>query len=150
MEFGQTIEMLEIIGLKTTEHALKQPNIQQIINATQTKGVYDLLLAEQFFQEAFLALATKFDIPIVTSSTFGYSNYMGRIMGVIFPWSHVPHIFLPYSGHMSFVERFWNAFYNLFDDLNREWNYYPAMDGLVQKYFGHLPGKSFAISCSPI
>jgi len=48
------LKMLVIIGLKTTEHALRQPKVRALIHAEQKEGVFDLLLAEQFYQEAFL------------------------------------------------------------------------------------------------
>lgn len=141
MDFATTLEMMRIIGIKTTEHALKQANVQQIINSTKTEGVYDLLLAEQFYQEPFLALAYKYNIPTVTTSTLGYINYMAQMMGLVFPWSYVPHGFVPYTDRMSFTERFMNTYYNLYEDLDREWNYFPIMDKFVQEFFGHLPGK---------
>jgi len=45
------LKMLEIIGVKTTEHALRQPKVQALIHAKKTDGVFDLLLTEQFYQE---------------------------------------------------------------------------------------------------
>ena len=132
--------MMRIIGLTTTEHALKQPKVQEIINATKTEGVYDLLLVEQFYQEPFLALSYKYNIPIVATCTLGFTNFMAQMMGMIFPWSYVPHGFLPYTDQMSFTQRFWNIAYNLYEDLDREWNYFPDMDAFTQQYFGHLPG----------
>ncbi|KAI8128479.1 UDP-glucuronosyltransferase 2B18 [Lucilia cuprina] len=138
MDFFDFLKMLEIIGMKTTEHALKQPKVQEIINHPQPKGQYDLLLAEQFYQEPFLALSYIYDIPVVTSSTLGYENHMSQMMGVLTPWSFVPHGFLPFTDQMSFMERVKNSYYSLAEDLIREWDLFPKMDKLVQKYFGHL------------
>ncbi|XP_023297834.2 UDP-glycosyltransferase UGT5-like [Lucilia cuprina] len=138
MQFFDILKMLDILGVKTTEHALKQTKVQEIINHPQPKGQYDLLLAEQFYQEPFLALSYIYDIPVVTSSTLGYENHMSQMMGVITPWSFVPHGFLPLTDHMSFMERLMNSYYSLAEDLHREWDLFPKMDKLVQKYFGHL------------
>lgn len=149
MDLFGFLKMLEIIGLKTTEHALKQPNVQAIINHPNPKGQYDLLLSEQFYQEPFLALSYVYDIPVVTSSTLGYENHMSQMMGVLTPWSFVPHGFLPYTDHMSFMERVKNSYYSLAEDLIREWDLFPKMDKLVQKYFGHLKGKYFNIFLNP-
>ncbi|XP_070066402.1 UDP-glycosyltransferase UGT4 [Drosophila virilis] len=130
------LKMLEIIGLKTTEHALRQPHVQALIHARQTEGVFDLLLAEQFYQEAFLALAHKYKIPIVTTSTLGYENHMSQMMGLITPWSFVPHGFMPFTDRMSFMERVRNTYVSLYEDLDRLFNYFPKMDAITELYFG--------------
>lgn len=133
------LKMCEVLGLSTTEHALKQPKIQAIINAKQTQGVYDLLLVEQFNQDAFLALAHVYNIPVISTATFSKQNFMSQMFGIIIPWSYVPHGFLPLTNHMSFLERVQNTYYSFRTDFERELSYYPKMDALVQKYFGHLP-----------
>ncbi|XP_017866751.1 PREDICTED: UDP-glucuronosyltransferase 2B13 isoform X1 [Drosophila arizonae] len=132
------LKMLEIIGLKTTEHALRQPKVQALINARQTEGVFDLLLAEQFYQEAFLALAYKYNIPIVTTSTLGYENHMSQMMGLITPWSFVPHGFMPFTDRMSFMERVHNTYVSLYEDFDRLLSYFPKMDAITERYFGQV------------
>ncbi|XP_055838430.1 UDP-glycosyltransferase UGT5-like [Episyrphus balteatus] len=135
------MKMLDIIGEKATEHALQQPNVQEIFNRTDTNDVYDLLLVSQFYQEAFLTLGLKYNVPIVTSSTLGYENFMSHMMGIIQPWSFVPHGFLPYDDRMDFVERVTNSIASLYEDLHREYIYLPKHDALVKKYLSHLPIK---------
>ncbi|XP_073847612.1 UDP-glycosyltransferase UGT5-like isoform X2 [Musca autumnalis] len=130
--------MLELIGYTTTEHALKQPKVQELINNPNPVGQYDLLLCEQFYQEPFLALANIYKIPVVTSGTLGFENHMSQMMGLLSPWSYVPHGFTDYNDHMSFTERLLNTYYSLAEDLLREYHYFPQMDKMVQKYFGHL------------
>lgn len=65
MSLPTTKQMLTIIGISTTEYALKQPEIQQLIHSDDDRQ-YDLILTEQFYQEAFLMLAHKFQAPIVS------------------------------------------------------------------------------------
>ncbi|XP_067631961.1 UDP-glycosyltransferase UGT5-like [Eurosta solidaginis] len=141
MDLAGFLQMLQILGIATTEHALKQPKVQAIINAKKTDDVYDLLLTEQFYDEPFLALAYIYKIPIVSVSTLGYENHMSQMVGLISPWSYVPHGFLPVTERMSFWERVQNTYYSLYEDLHREYIYFPKMDKLVEKYFGHLPIK---------
>ncbi|XP_034654248.1 UDP-glucuronosyltransferase 2B13 isoform X1 [Drosophila subobscura] len=135
------LKMLEIIGLKTTEHALRQPKVQTLIHAKQTEGVFDLLLAEQFYQEAFLALARIYKIPVVTTSTLGYENHMSQMMGLITPWSFVPHGFMPFTDRMSFLERVKNSYASLYEDLDRLLNYFPKMDAVSREFFGPVLGE---------
>uniref|UniRef100_A0A034VF45 UDP-glucuronosyltransferase n=1 Tax=Bactrocera dorsalis TaxID=27457 RepID=A0A034VF45_BACDO len=135
------LNMVVLLGLSTTEHALKQPKIQAIINAKETQGVYDLLLVEQFYQDAFSALAHVYNIPVISTATFAQQTFMSEMFGIIQPWSYVPHGYLPLTEHMSFFERVYNTYTSLRTDLDREFRYFPKMDVLVQKYFGHLPIK---------
>uniref|UniRef100_W8ASC2 UDP-glucuronosyltransferase 2B15 n=1 Tax=Ceratitis capitata TaxID=7213 RepID=W8ASC2_CERCA len=139
MDVPGFLQMLQVLGVATTEHALQQPKVQAIINANETANVYDLLLVEQFYQEPFLALSHIYNIPVVSSSTLGYENHMSQMFGIISPWSYVPHGFLPFTDRMSFWERLQNAYNSLYEDLHREYVYFPSMDELVSKYFGHLP-----------
>ncbi|XP_055379736.1 UDP-glycosyltransferase UGT5-like [Condylostylus longicornis] len=133
------MKILEILGVATTDHALKQPKVQEIINASDTINKYDLLLAEQFYQEAFLPLAIKYQIPVITACTFGYANFQSQMMGVLTPWSFVPHTFMPLDDKMTFIERIYNTVFSLYEDYFREIIYFPQQDELVKKYFSHLP-----------
>ncbi|XP_036331653.1 UDP-glycosyltransferase UGT5-like [Rhagoletis pomonella] len=139
MKPGSLMKMAEALGLASTEHALKQPKIQAIINANQTEGVYDLLLSEQFRQDAFLALAHVYKIPVVCSATFAKQLYMSQMFGLITPWSYVSSGFLPLRERMNFWQRIYNTYSAIEMDLHREFSYFPKVDALVQKYFGHLP-----------
>ncbi|XP_017073251.2 LOW QUALITY PROTEIN: UDP-glycosyltransferase UGT5 [Drosophila eugracilis] len=130
------LKMLEIIGVKTTEHALRQPKVKALIHAQQKEGVFDLLLAEQFYQEAFLAMAHLYKIPVVTTSTLGYENHMSQMMGLITPWSFVPHGFMPFTDRMSFMERVKNSYASFYEDMDRLLNYFPKMDAIAREFFG--------------
>jgi glucuronosyltransferase len=71
MRFGNQVEMLMSywgMGLGSTEHALKSKAVKDFIKNDKTK--FDLILAEQFFQEAMLMFAHKYKAPIVTISKF--------------------------------------------------------------------------------
>ncbi|XP_017493820.1 PREDICTED: UDP-glucuronosyltransferase 2B14-like isoform X2 [Rhagoletis zephyria] len=133
------MKMMEAQGVATTEHALKQAKVQAIINAKQTEGVYDLLLAEQFRQDAFLALAHVYKIPVVCSATFAKQLYMSQMFGLITPWSYVSSNCLPLRDRMNFWQRIYNTYAAIEMDFHREFSYFPKMDALVEKYFGHLP-----------
>lgn len=140
MTFTETINLLYYgIGIPSTEHALKQKKIQDLI---RRKGDhFDLVLVEQFYQEAFLLLAHKYQAPIVTVCTFGFAQYMSPMFGVVSPWSHVPHELLPYSDKMTFPEKLWNTVLNLYEHYLRQYQYFPQQQDLAQKYIApHLPG----------
>lgn len=52
------------IGLSTTQYALENEQVQQFIEQDDTD--YDVIVSEQFYQEAFLMFAHKYRAPIVT------------------------------------------------------------------------------------
>lgn len=133
--------MMKAICMGSTEHALKQPKVQAIINAEQTHGVYDLLLVEQFYQDAFLALAHIYNVPVISTATFAKEHYMSQMFGVVTPWSYVPHGSLPLTDRMSFWQRIQNAYNIVNTDYSREFKYFPMVDALIAKYFGHLPSE---------
>lgn len=56
------------MGLGSAEHALKSKNVQKFLKNDNTK--FDLVFAEQFFQESMLMFAHKYKVPIVTLSEF--------------------------------------------------------------------------------
>jgi glucuronosyltransferase len=67
MKFHGQVNMLYAywgMGLSSTEHALKSKNVKNFIQNDNTK--FDLIFAEQFFQESMLMFAHKYKVPIVT------------------------------------------------------------------------------------
>jgi len=73
MTFTDMMNLLfDGIGLPTTEHALQNKAVQELIH--REGDHFDLILAEQFYQEAFLMLAHKYKAPIVAAGELKFSN----------------------------------------------------------------------------
>uniref|UniRef100_U5EXU4 Putative udp-glucuronosyltransferase n=1 Tax=Corethrella appendiculata TaxID=1370023 RepID=U5EXU4_9DIPT len=121
------------VGLATTQYALENPNVQQFIEREDLD--FDLVISEQFFQESFLMFAHKYRAPIVTIGTLGYSDFMDRNMGLLTPWSFVPHPILMYTSEMTFLQRCYNFIISVADFMLRKWYYLPLQDKLSKKYF---------------
>lgn len=138
MSIGDNMRMVNILGDQSTEYALKHPEVQKLIHSTDLE--FDLLIVEQFFQEAFLMLAKKFNAPMVALTTYGFDNTLSGFMGQITPWSHSPHLYYPFTDRMTFFERLHNAYVCLYTELNKHWVHMPRQNELAQKYFAHLPG----------
>lgn len=70
-------------------------------------------------------------------------------MGMLTPWSHVPHMLLPYGDDMSYSERVHNLVLSVFDWGYRTWVVLPKQNAIAQRYFGHLASKlnAFIIIC---
>lgn len=64
LTFWQTKELYRIVGYVTSEHALKHPDVQRLLHADNLH--YDLILTEQYYQDALLLFAHKFQAPMVS------------------------------------------------------------------------------------
>lgn len=132
------LRMANVMGIHTTDFALEQPEIQAVINEKNKIGKYDLLLAEQFFNEGALILGHLYQIPTITISTFGNALYLSQLFGVVSPWSYVPHAYMPYTDRMTLWERIGNVAMSAAEDLVREFSYYPGQDAVLKKHFSKL------------
>lgn len=128
-------KMVYIMGLESTDFAFKQPQVLELIHAKDKVGKYDLLLAEQFYNEGALFLGHLYQIPMVTLSTFGFSNYMSSLVGVVTPWSYVAYTKKPYTDRMTLMERMDSVFNSLTEELMRTFWYYPAQNAILRKHF---------------
>ncbi|XP_016953738.1 UDP-glycosyltransferase UGT5 [Drosophila biarmipes] len=126
------------IGIKSTDFALAQPEVQELIHAKDKIGKYDLLLVEQFYNEGALMLGHIYQIPVISIATFAYANYFSQIFGLINPLSYVPNVFLSCTDRMTLRERLENVVISAAEDVVREVSYYPAQDAIIRKYFGKL------------
>jgi glucuronosyltransferase len=121
------------MGTITTEYGLAHPKIQEFLKRKDLH--FDLVINEQFFQESFYTFAHIYNAPLATISTLGHSDYMDRSMGLLTPWSHVPHqINLDWGDNMNFYQRSYNTFLCLFDMMARYFYYLPIQQKLLEKY----------------
>eukprot|EP00099_Drosophila_melanogaster_P005248 NP_001246079.1 uncharacterized protein Dmel_CG10178, isoform B [Drosophila melanogaster] len=142
MQFVSDFNNLELwwtIGLMTTEHAFKDPKVKKLIESKDDH--YDLVIIEQFFHEAFLMFGKRFNCPVVTIGTMGYADNIDHAMGILTPWSLIPHLLLSHTDRMTFGQRAYNAYLSLYDAVMRRWVYLPKMQKLAEKYFqGSIEG----------
>lgn len=73
--------------------------------------------------------------------TYGYSDFMDRMMGGLTPYSFVPHMVLSdYDDQMSFFQRCHNLLFSITDILIRKLYYLPIMDKMARDHFSELEG----------
>lgn len=128
--------MLNTVGAICSEYGLNDPKVRKL---ARSNGLhFDLIINEQFFQEAWLLFSYKFNAPIITISTYGASDFFDRAMGMLTPWSHVPHVLLSSTDKMTITERAYNAYLSLFEWMYRIWYALPKQNRQAEKSFGHL------------
>lgn len=126
-------------GLVTTSFALDSPVVKNFIETDRTH--FDLVISEQFYQEAFNMFAYKYNCPLVAVGTLDYSDYIDRARGALTPWSHVPHFLSYNSEKMTFLERLENFAYSTFDAIGRKFYYLPKHTELARKAFASLENE---------
>ncbi|XP_018789095.1 PREDICTED: UDP-glucuronosyltransferase 2B13-like [Bactrocera latifrons] len=137
MQFSSDFENLHLYwetGLTSSEYALNQSKVKFLIASKDLH--FDLVILEQFFHESFLMFAHKFKCPVVTLGTLGYADNMDHAMGLLTPWSFVPHLFLSDINHMDFYQRAYNVYISLYDAFFRHWYYLPQMQAMAERHFG--------------
>ncbi|XP_065082698.1 UDP-glycosyltransferase UGT5-like [Ochlerotatus camptorhynchus] len=132
------MDFLFSLGLETAQYGFTRENVQEFIRTDESH--FDLILAEQFYQEAYLMFAHKYKAPIVTVGTFGFAHYMGPMMGMMNMYSHVPHEFLPLMDKMTFPQRIYNTAVSMYEQTLRAFYYLPKQEAMAQQNFGHLKG----------
>ncbi|CAD7000184.1 unnamed protein product [Ceratitis capitata] len=137
MHFTSDFENLQMywhVGLLSSEHALNDPKVKTLIASKDLE--FDLVILEQFYHESFLMFAHKFKCPIVTLGTLGYADNMDHAMGLLTPWSIVPHLLVSYTDEMTFAQRAYNTYLSIYDALFRSWYYIPKMQEMAERHFG--------------
>ncbi|XP_035783931.1 UDP-glucuronosyltransferase 1A7-like [Anopheles albimanus] len=129
----EKLSMYWNMGINTSRHGLESEPVRQFI--ARRDLTFDLIVAEQFFQESWLMFAHQYDAPIVTISTYGYSDFFDRIMGLRTPLSFVPHMIFSYEDDMNIVDRAHNLFISMYDRYYRNRYYLPEQNRMAQEAF---------------
>lgn len=72
-------------------------------------NTFDLILMEDFYLECLWAVVQKYKCPVVRLHTCILSPWTDRRLGDVANPSYVPHINLPHTDRMNFLERFENT-----------------------------------------
>ena len=133
------IQSLWYFGVETTKIALDSPVVKEFIEKDKTP--FDLIIVEQFQQEAFNMFAIKYNCPLMTIGTLDIADYMDRARGALTPWSHVPHFLSYKTDRMTFFERLENTAVSLFDAIGRKFYYLPKQTQLAREAFVSLENQ---------
>ncbi|KAJ8918833.1 hypothetical protein NQ315_011119 [Exocentrus adspersus] len=115
-----------------SEQILADENVQRLIHSNET---FDLVIVEQFVNEAHMGFAPHFNAPLISFVSFGISEWSSHFVGNVRLPSVNPLSFAPYTDRMTFFQRLHNAFLNWFEVIFRELVCYPGQQELLNKYF---------------
>lgn len=126
-------------GIITTKFAFDSPVVKNFIENDRTP--FDLVISEQFQQEAFNMFSHKYNCPLMVLGTLDCTDFMDRAKGAMTPWSHVPHFFSHSTDRMTFLQRIENTAYSLYDAIGRKFYYLPKQTELARVAFQSLENQ---------
>ncbi|KAJ3642472.1 hypothetical protein Zmor_025257 [Zophobas morio] len=118
------------------EMVLKEKTVQELIHSNEK---FDLVIIEQFYNDAHKMLATHFGGIQIVFSTVGANFWVNSIVGNPSPLAYIPDVFLSYSPHMTFGERLVNTLCYLLNVAVHGLYLYPKHNSVGAKYIPNAP-----------
>ncbi|XP_041979455.1 UDP-glycosyltransferase UGT5-like [Aricia agestis] len=118
-------------GLAFTEMALNSSAVQDFL---KEDNKFDLVVVEQFFEEAFYALAHKYNAPLALITTFGNCMRHNIITGNPLQLSTVIAEFLDVREPETFWGRFRNFYFVTYEYVMWKFWYLKKQEALITKY----------------
>ncbi|XP_068897587.1 UDP-glucosyltransferase 2-like isoform X2 [Tenebrio molitor] len=124
-----------VFGNIITESTLKTKAVQELLHSDEQ---FDLVIIEQFFNDAMKGFATHFNAPLVLFSSMGITEWNKHFMGNPVLPSINAVCYTSYTNQMKFFQRIRNLVGTVFDYLYRHLVFYPLQRQYLEKYF-HKP-----------
>lgn len=125
-------------GLAFTELTLNSPEVKEFLKKDNT---FDLVICEQFVQEALYALAVKYNAPLAIISTFGNCMRHNIMTRNPLQLATILAEYLNVNDPGSFWTRLRNFYFTSYEYLWWRYWYLPKQEVLVKKYMPELVGK---------
>jgi hypothetical protein len=113
------------------EMILKHENVQKLINSDEK---FDVVIVEQFLNDAQKALSTHFGAPLITFNPVGPNYWINPLVGNPSPLSYVANVMLDYTAPMTFSQRLMNTLLSVFNELFYNLYMFPAQNKMLKKY----------------
>lgn len=127
------------VGITTTQKTMDHPNFQNLLKSNEH---FDVVILEQFNDDALKVLAYHYKAPLILFSTIGANAWVNFLVGNPSPPSYIPETFLSYTSNMSFKQRLVNWLFMVLSELNRHLLFFPAQNKLIKKHFPDAPDLS--------
>ncbi|KAG5673616.1 hypothetical protein PVAND_003645 [Polypedilum vanderplanki] len=124
--------MMPKFGIDMVNSVMKSEELHMFLKSNDK---FDICIMELFGDEALLGIPEKFDCILLLYMTFDSFVWSDNIVGNQSPGSYVPNPYLHYTDKMTYMERVWNEFVNLFDKTLYYGYHLPRQRELYNKYF---------------
>ncbi|CAH2232873.1 jg16632 [Pararge aegeria aegeria] len=126
-------------GLAITELTLNSPEVKDFLKRDNTS--FDLVICEQFVQEALYALSTKYNAPLAIVSTFGNCLRHNIMTRNPLQLATILAEYLKVYNPGSFWGRLRNLYFAVYEYFWWRYSYLEKQEDLVKKYLPELAGK---------
>ncbi|KAJ8954700.1 hypothetical protein NQ318_011393 [Aromia moschata] len=126
-----SVKFIHNMAYELTEKLLSHNNFQNLLKSGRK---FDLIVMEYFLNDAAIGVGTFFNAPVVLFSSLPSSALTNHLFANPAPSSYVPHLLSPYTGKMSFWERWSNSLYNTIDILYKHYHMLPKHDYILKKF----------------
>jgi glucuronosyltransferase len=127
-------------GSLVCEKTLQNPHVRRLLASNAT---FDLFITEQFNTDCFLAMAHKFQIPIIAFSSCSLWPWIPARLGNPDNPSYIPIQFAQSFNKMNFFERLSNTFWYLFHHVHHPFLMDAPAHRIARQHFGQsLPALS--------
>lgn len=96
---------------------MNYPDVQALLKEDQH---FDLVIMDQFQNDAFLGFGHIYRAPVVVTSTTVVNKWVNRCVGNPNNPAINPHLFLGFTDKMDFWQRFLNLVVTIFEDFSYE------------------------------
>ncbi|KAG5672607.1 hypothetical protein PVAND_002722 [Polypedilum vanderplanki] len=123
---------LHSMGNKLVDAVMNNTNVKEFM---KRKEKFDICFLETFHTNALSGIFDHFDciyVPFTSGAIVQWADVMTSNQS---PSSYVVTPLLPYAGKLTFIERFWNAFYLLIENISYYFYHLPSQRALYNKYF---------------
>lgn len=130
---------LDFVLSQNSEDTLNHTNVQNLLKSGET---FDIVIVEQFVNDALKALAHHFKGHLIIYSTVGPNAWINPMVGNPSPSSYISDMMLSYAPKMSFCERMKNSIMSVLHQINNHLVFYPMQNRLIHKYLPDSPDLS--------
>ncbi|KAK5645033.1 hypothetical protein RI129_006333 [Pyrocoelia pectoralis] len=127
---------MDAMGIIFTKMVFNQTTVQDLLKSNEE---FDMVIVEQFLNEAFKGFCYHYKAHCVVVSTIGASRWTDFKMGNPINPSYIPDLILSYSNNMNFWERLVNSLTFLLATINFFLFTLPKHNEIVQKNFPGAP-----------
>lgn len=129
--------IMNSVGANFTEMAFSHEAVQKLLQNPSEK--FDLVIIEQFVNDALKGIAYYYKAPMIVLSTMGSGPWVNGLVGNPAPRSYIPDILLTYGAHMTFWQRLHNGLFGVLEGINNRFIFFPKMNAMLQKYIPGAP-----------
>ncbi|XP_072381212.1 UDP-glycosyltransferase UGT5-like [Diabrotica undecimpunctata] len=124
------------IGNDLTKTMFEHENFKKLLASNQK---FDVIVMEQFCNDAMKVLGWYYDAPVIMFSTVGANLWINPLVGNPNPLSYVPDLHLDCSQNMTLLQRVKNTLITVFQIVHNELIYLPAQREVLRQAFPKSP-----------